>query len=351
MPVNHKKDSPLLPVRHPEKDFFIADIFDNLAFKDDMASMEHPMFSLSKNKDLRAIKYERNGISVEISPNAQHGLPTIFDKDVLLYCGSLLMEQVNKGIIPLKTLRFSTHDLLVTTNRPTNGEAYKNLEKALKRLTGVMITTNIKTNEIEQSEGFHLVDSYHFIKSDFSKERRVGLEITLSDWFYNSIIGKEVLTISRDYFRLGKATERRLYEIARKQCGKQKQCAIGLKILKDKAGSTGSLRKFRFFIRQIAEDNFLPDYEISLSSHDVVTFKNRRFVKTLPGEPRGYEDLPHISDQALRKAEQIVMDSGTGWSFHAIREQYTEELINGFDPKNVNGAFINFVKSKVRTRP
>src|SRR5471032_2598050 len=107
----------LLPERHPHKDFFVADIFDNLPFKDDVASMEHPLFSLSKKRDFRNLEYKNGDITITIKPTTD-GLPTIFDKDVLLYCGSLLMEQVNKGIIPPKTLRISSHDLLVATNRP-----------------------------------------------------------------------------------------------------------------------------------------------------------------------------------------------------------------------------------------
>jgi plasmid replication initiation protein len=177
----------LLPIRHKQADFFVADIFDGLPIKDDMASMEHPIFSLSKNKDMRVIHYERTGIKITISPNAEHGLPTIFDKDVLLYLGSLLMSELKKlemsgGGLPPKTLRVSTYDLLKTTNRATNDLGYDRIEAALKRLTGVFITTNIKTGKIEQRSGFHLLESYKFIESHYVKDRRVALEVTVSDW-------------------------------------------------------------------------------------------------------------------------------------------------------------------------
>ena len=42
----------LLPDRHPTADFFVCDILDALP-KDDMATMEHPVFSLSTRPDLR----------------------------------------------------------------------------------------------------------------------------------------------------------------------------------------------------------------------------------------------------------------------------------------------------------
>jgi plasmid replication initiation protein len=338
----------LLPDRNPQPDFFIADIFDNLPFKDDMASMGYPMFTLSKNKDLREIHYEKNGVNIFISPSFSHGLPTIFDKDVLLYCGSLLMEQINKGIIPPKTLRISTYDLLKATNRITTGEGYNLIEKALNRLTGVLITTNIKTNKAEQSKGFHLIESYEFIKSSFVKDRRVALEITLSDWFYNSIIGKEVLTINRDYFRLGRALERRLYEIARKHCGSQKEWVVSLQTLYEKSGSTAPLRKFRFFIHEIAAANHLPDYTMTLADSDMVTFRSTNDAKQPVND---LSDLPSLSPDTIRKGATLVEEAGTGWDYNAIRQQFTKELIDGFKPKSADGAFINFVKKKVKKCP
>jgi hypothetical protein len=44
----------LLPDRHPNRDFFIADLLD-WELKEDRASMEHPFFSLSKNPIARFV--------------------------------------------------------------------------------------------------------------------------------------------------------------------------------------------------------------------------------------------------------------------------------------------------------
>jgi len=342
--MSSKEGSTLLPERHPEKDFFIADIFDNLPVKDDMASMEHPIFTLSTKKDVRDIEYINKNVTVSIKPTSV-GLPTIFDKDVLLYCGSLLMEQLNKGLTPPKTLRISSHDLLVATNRRTSGEGYTLLKKALDRLQGVSIKTNIKTNKREITSAFGLIDSWEIIESSRVKDRMIRLEITLSDWFYNSILGKEVLTINKDYFRLRKATERRLYELARRHCGKQKQCSLKLETLKRKAGSTGSLRMFRYYINQIANDDYLPDYKVTLDDKDIITFTNRNFV-ALP--LFDILDLPAISLQTRNNAQKIIEYAGTGWEFGAIQKEFSEYLTTKEPPKNINGAFIGFVKKKVR---
>ena len=110
---------PLLPVRHPNADFFIADIFDSIPVKSDRHTMEHPFFALSTKPDVREVKYSKDGVSITLSPHHRLGLPTMMDKDILLYCGSLLMKEINEGRIPPKTMRFSAHDLMVTTNRHT----------------------------------------------------------------------------------------------------------------------------------------------------------------------------------------------------------------------------------------
>src|SRR3546814_11763675 len=62
--------TPLLPVRHPNQDLFICDVLDAIP-KDDMASMEHPVFSLSTKPDNRPRRYEHNGNVIAIIPSGQ----------------------------------------------------------------------------------------------------------------------------------------------------------------------------------------------------------------------------------------------------------------------------------------
>src|SRR5215472_8042255 len=57
----------LAPDRHPNRDFFIADILD-WALKGDLASMEHPMFSLAKKPDTRIRRYQHNGVASPLRP-------------------------------------------------------------------------------------------------------------------------------------------------------------------------------------------------------------------------------------------------------------------------------------------
>jgi len=336
----------LLPDRHPNADFFIADIFDSLPVKSDRHTMEHPFFALSTKPDFRTVKYSKDGVSIKLTPHKDLGLPTMMDKDILLYIGSLLMAEINKGSIPPKTLRFSAHDLMVTTNRHTNDVGYKMLKKAFERITGCLITTDIQTDTVKQFGGFHILESFRIVKNSHDKKRMVRMEATVSDWFYNALLSKEVLTINRDYFRLRKSLERRLYELARKHCGRQPTWSINLENLKDKCGALSPLKKFRYQIRQIAKTNHLPDYTIGVSDKDIVTFNRRRpaLVKLA--------DIPEIKPETIAKGRRIVDQTGTGWDYNAIREQFTQSLISGdFKPDSVDGAFINFVKMKAASPP
>ena len=91
-------------------DFFLCDIF-NASPKDDLATMEHPVFSLSTRPDLRILRYEHNGTEITVTPSVR-GLATIHDKDILIYCLSQLMAAVNAGRSVARRLQLTAHDLL-----------------------------------------------------------------------------------------------------------------------------------------------------------------------------------------------------------------------------------------------
>ena len=73
-------------------DFFICDM-PWAAPKDDMASMEHPLFTLATQPDRRILRYEHGEATIEVTPSVK-GLATIHDKDVLIYCVSQLMAAI-----------------------------------------------------------------------------------------------------------------------------------------------------------------------------------------------------------------------------------------------------------------
>ena len=283
----------LTPEKHKQKDFFICDVFDT--YKDDSASMEHPVFSLSTKPDHRMLMYEYNGNTIKIKPSYT-GLATIHDKDILLYLTSSLMNAKNNGEKISNRVRFTAYDYLISTNKTINGKSYVQLKDGLERLSGTRIETNIKTSEKEVLSEFGLIDSWHIVKEG-KDGRMVAVEVVLSEWFFNSILGNAVLSIDKDYFRLRKPTERRLYELARKHCGNQVAWKIGLDKLKDKIGSNSPLSKLRFNINKLAETNHLPEYNISMVD-DVVMFSR----KEPPKENNAPSKLPkYVTKKVIEK--------------------------------------------------
>lgn len=269
-----------LPDRYPTGDFFVCDIFDANP-KDDLGSMEHPIFSLSTRPDRRIINYAHNGTTVEITPSVR-GRATMHDKDILIYCISQLMAALNAGKTISRTLRLRAHDLLVATNRDTSGDSYNRLRDAFERLAGTRITTNLTTGSgpdgIEITSGFGLIESWE-IERRTRGGRMISVVVTLSEWLYQAVLSKSVLTLNRDYFRLRKPLERRVYELARKHCGRQPEWRVSMATLHKKAGSSAPLRVFRAAMRQMIEAAHLPDYTMEEEAGDVIRFSRPQVIE------------------------------------------------------------------------
>ncbi|WP_433704104.1 replication initiator protein A [Paraburkholderia sacchari] len=263
----------LSPYRHQQRDFFVADILD-AAPKDDLVSMEHPLFALRAG-DKRVRVYERNGATITVKPG-HDGCATIHDKDLWIYCISQLVEAINRGRTDVgRVVRITGYDFLVATNRRTDGDSYKRMGDALARLSGTRIETNIATGGRRERTGFGLVDSWRIIERDYD-DRMVAIEITLPDWLWRSVKIKRVLTLNRDYFRIRKPLDRRIYELSRKHCGSQAKWRVSLAVLHEKSGSTDTLRKFRAAIKALALADELPDYRVVIDAEgDAATFYSR----------------------------------------------------------------------------
>jgi hypothetical protein len=254
----------LLPVHHPNRDFFLCDIFD-YTMKDDGVSMEAPIFTLATKRDTSVWHWESKdkSRSVTVTPSVL-GRATQFDKDLLIYVVSQMTEALNRERVDAnhRTVRFVVYDYLVSTNKPVGGAEYRRLQDALERLQGTSIKTNIKTGGERIKEGFSIVESWKIIEKSPDDDRMIGVEVTLSKWLFNAVQAHEVLTINSDYFRLRKPIERRLYELARKHCGAQPGFTIGLALLQEKCGSKAKLFEFRRMLREIIAADLLPDYQL-----------------------------------------------------------------------------------------
>tara|TARA_B100001059_G_C17796459_1_gene563346 strand:+ start:225 stop:1286 length:1062 start_codon:yes stop_codon:yes gene_type:complete len=332
--------SPLLPDRQDQKDFFVCDIFD-AAPKGDMASMAHPIFSLSTKPDHQVRRYEdESGKNyVEIRPSSD-GLATIHDRDVLIYCISQVIAALNEGRQVQRVVRLKAYDMLKATNRVTDGRGYKGLRAALVRLQGTQIETNISTGGTEQLDIFSIIDRARIVR-ETRDGRMQEIEIELSDWVFNAIRAHEVLTLHRNYFRLRKPLERRLYELARKHCGRQTQWRIGLPALQRKCGSTSTTREFRRLVGAIVEQDeahhHIPDYAIRLDG-EMVIFENRGTMDVLASDVVG--DTIRLGFDAHERARAAA----PGWDVHHLEQAWRSWMADGgLDaPRDPDKAFVGF---------
>ncbi|MDY6981034.1 MAG: replication initiator protein A [Pseudomonadota bacterium] len=337
--VGENTNPVLLPDRHPQHDLFICDVADAV-LKDIMQQMEHPFYSLSKKPETSIRRYEHNGNWIEITPSVK-GLATIYDKDILIYCISQIMEKLKREEPVSQIIRINSRELLIFTNRGTSGRDYMALVEALDRLEGTRIRTNVITGDEEQTNGFGLIDASAIRRKHGLDGRLLWCEIKLSDWVFNAIRAREVLTLHRDYFRLRKPIERRLYELARKHCGRQTEWRIYVSTLLKKSGSKGDLREFRRSIRHLAKHDHLPDYRVEFDdSADVVIFRNRGALQPGPAE----EKTPTLTGMLDPDTYETARALAPGWDVYVLEQEWRAWVTE--PPRNPDAAFLGFCRKR-----
>jgi plasmid replication initiation protein len=344
--VSETPNAALLPERHPQHDLFICDVADAV-LKDVMPQMEHPFYSLSKKPETSIRRYEHNGQWLQVTPSVK-GLATIYDKDVLIYCISQIMAKIKAGEPVSKRVQINSRDLLVFTNRGTAGKDYEALQEAIERIRGTTISTNIRTGTEEQTDTFGLIDASSIRRKHGLDGRLLSCEITLSDWVFNAIRHNEVLTLHRDYFRLRKPIERRIYELARKHCGQQDTWKASLELLVKKSGSKSTDKEFRRAVRELAETNHLPDYSVEFDAGaDMVTFYNRGTMK-LPAANNAWSGL--LDNGVYEDARKAA----PGWDVYHLEQEWRIWLgENEIIPQHPEKHFVKFCAtwSEKRGRP
>lgn len=241
----------------------------NAPMKDDRALMEYPFFSLQKNPRFEPIVYQdaKRNVRIEVNPG-DRGIATIWDKDVLIYIASVLNDRLERNIDVERSVAFSVYDFLRSTGRGVGKDAYNAFFDAIYRLRSTTIVTTIEADGARERTGFGWISDFQVVEKEIKSGKKIMSHavITLNDWMFRAIVkDRRVLTISRDYFELTMGLKRRLYELARKHCGRQKRWDISLGKLLEKCGSMQEPRFFKRDLRRIAEENDLPDYTLVLN--------------------------------------------------------------------------------------
>ena len=331
-----------LPDRYPQQELFLADLGDVL-LKSDMAGLEHPIFSISKNPDTTVRRFEQGDNWLEITPSVK-GRATIYDKDILIFAISQLMAAKKRGreiTDQDRTVRFTASDYLVFTNKSKSGRAVERLAASLGRLAGTRLETNVRTNGIDQRTGLGLIEGYEIIH-DSKGQRVIAWEITLSEWLFRAVQANEVLTLHRDYFRLKSSLERRIYEIARKHCGAQPSFKIGLDKLQAKCGSLQAKRNFKLAVQAIADNDTLPEYDLWLDDKGLVHFQNRAAIAQF--ESSAAETAAIRLDPETYHDARLILD---GWDVYAVEAEWRQWITSpGMEPpRNPDAAFLGFCQT------
>lgn len=304
------------------------------------------------------LSYEHDDTKIEIIPSTR-GLPTVFDRDILIYCISKLMHLKNSGKPIGPKVRLTAHDLLVSTNRPTNNLGYERLEASLERLAGTVVKTTIETGDEATVSGFALISRFEYNrKGSMHAERLRYLEITLSEWLFRAVDTAEVLTISRDYFLLRSPLDRRLYELARKHCGAKERWRISMDKLQKKCGSKQERKHFMKHMRETALADQLPEYRVELE-HDFVVFIKRETENaqskpavspapaqstaaiTLSSRTTGRAKGIHISSDAIERVREILPGIDAYW----LESTYREWAVNLEPAQNEDARFLKWAPS------
>ncbi|MGH1452490.1 MAG: replication initiator protein A [Paracoccaceae bacterium] len=321
----------------PMGDLFVCD-FTAAMPKHDLAAMEHPLFSLSTRPDRRILHYEHNGAEITVTPSVK-GRATIFDADILIFCISQLVAAMNAGRGTARRLTLTAHDLLRATGRETSGDGYRRLREAFERLAGTRITTNIVTGESETTTGFGLIESWEIVRRTRAG-RMVSVSVTLSEWLYRAVLSKSVLTLSRDYFTLRKPLERRLYELARKHCGRQPEWRVSVETLLKKSGSASPRRVFRAMLREVIKRGGLPDYAMYEEAGDIIRFA--------PHSEAALVELPEaapLSDETRARGRAIAEP---GADIYALEADWRAYWARSGRPhlRSADAAFLGWLKKR-----
>ena len=228
---------------------------------------------------------------------------------------------------------------MLATNRETSGDGYARLREAFERLAGTRITTNLVTGDQEVTTGFGLIEGWQIVRATRGG-RMVQVAVTLSDWLYRAVLAKSVLTLSRDYFRLRKPLERRVYELARKHCGRQPDWRISIPVLARKSGSASPLRVFRRMIRDMIAEDHLPDYALAEEPGDILRV-SRRDVLLLPQAGQGG---PALRPATIETARALM----PGWDIYALEADWRAVWQQSGRPalRSPDAAFIGWLKKR-----
>ncbi len=250
--------------------------------KNERSVMVYNFFALTKEKRTEPIRYHDGNVMIEVK-GTDAGIATIYDKEILIYAISLLVDRINAGERASRWVQFTWHDFCRVTRIFASNTSYERISGALERLQGTQVKTNIETGGQGSDEWFSWLEA---AKAEYSRnpatgERRLKhVRVKLCDWLYRAVLkDRRFLTYDPVYFDLP-VMEKRLYELARAHVGNQPGFKIGLQKLRVRVGSDMDDRNFKVQLKKIANKKKpLPEYAFKI-------------IDTMPGPDGTPKRLP-----------------------------------------------------------
>ena len=349
----------------PQFDLFVPFVSD-LSLRDTQETMERPFFSLSKRKRLKPIEYTSpdGSVFVKVLATPEFGMATIWDADILIWAASTMNAQKRRGANDLaRTLHFSPYDLLRTISRSTGGYDYQLLRDALARLQATTIVTNIRPKGKKKDRQFSWIESWSDV-TDEKTGHSIGMTLTVSEWFFEGIQDKNLLSIDPAYFAIKGGRERWIYRVARKHAGGHgpEGYAIPMPTLFEKSGAEGTYRRFKFEMLSLAKRCHGP--ESAIPGFDILVEQGKGKEPSLrmirqgqeaeaPSRGPAQKTLPLLPvktgqrDSSLNDTTiSLVRRDFPGWDVYAIKGDFDVWLLDSGSewPEDYNKAFYGFAR-------
>jgi plasmid replication initiation protein len=341
-------------------DLFVP-VLSDFELRDTRDTMERPFFSLSKSKRLKPINYTSSdgSIYVKVLPHQDFGMATIWDADVLIWAASVLntMKKQGRNDLP-RTLRAHPYELLRAIGRGTGGDHMKALIAATDRLKSTIIKTNIRVKDGEDDATFSWLDDrvYHRRKKQRNEEKSEGaaIDITLSDWFYRTVIeNKALLAIDPAYFSITGGRERWLYRVVRKHAGGAgaNGIAISFPTLFEKSGAEGTYRRFKFEMIRVINRNALPGFDLHLEIGRTVEPAMRMVPKVVRASFSVADSIKSSDAAASSYLTELTLSmvrrDFPGWDVYALKAEFDAWLADvTMMPTDYQRAFYGFVRQR-----
>jgi plasmid replication initiation protein len=193
--------------------------------------------------------------------------------------------------------------------------------------------TSFRLENVLYLKSSHAIKLYQLL----SQYKKIGMrEIRISD--LKSILGIENLTTYKLYGNI----KSKIFEISKREINSKTDLVISYTEIKK--GRKVEAVKFKITQKNKLKTNLI-DADIPHTKLKLTTNEPQKRVGMTN------EDFnPKVMTTTLEKAKNLIMATGTGWDLYAIEAQFYEYMKKVGAPKNLDSAFIGFVKKKIAKR-